>query len=48
VYVECEAISLTRNIPAGLGPIIRPVIRDVPRESLERTLLGTRAALAGK
>jgi hypothetical protein len=46
VYVECQAISLTRAIPAGLGWLIEPIIRELPKESLVRTLEGTRQALA--
>ena len=42
VYFECEALSLTRGIPAGFGWLISPIIRDLPRESLESTLAGTR------
>jgi hypothetical protein len=45
VYMECQAVSLTRDIPAGLGWLIEPIIRDLPRESLIRTLEGTRQAL---
>jgi hypothetical protein len=45
VYVECQAVSLTRDVPAGLGWLIEPVIRDLPRESLENTLRATREAL---
>ena len=45
VYVECRAISLTRDIPLGLGWIIEPIIRKLPRESLINTLKATRAAL---
>ena len=45
VYVECEAISLTRGIPAGLGWLIEPIVTTLPRESLENTLRETRAAL---
>ncbi len=49
VYIECEAISLTRDIPTGLGWLIAPIIRELPRESLINTLAKTRAALqAGK
>jgi hypothetical protein len=44
-YVECDAISLTRDVPAGLGWIIDPIIRNLPRESLANTLRATRAAL---
>jgi len=45
VYVECEAISLTRAVPAGLGWVIQPIITSLPRESLANTLRETRAAL---
>jgi hypothetical protein len=44
VYVECEAVSLTRTAPAGLGWLIGPFIRTLPRESLGNTLRETRAA----
>ena len=46
VWVECEAISLTRDIPFGLGAIVKPIIRDLPAESLEKTLRATSAALS--
>jgi hypothetical protein len=45
VYMECQAVSLTRDIPTGFGWLIEPVIRDLPKESLMRTLEGTRQAL---
>ena len=48
VLVECEAISLTRDIPTGLGWMIGPFVNSIPRESLQFTLSATRAALAGK
>ncbi len=48
VYVECRAISLTRDIPMGLGWIIEPIIRKLPRESLINTLRSTRDALIAK
>ncbi len=48
VYVECEAISLTRNVPAGLGWVIEPIIRRLPRESLANTLRATSDALREK
>lgn len=44
-YVQLEAISLTRDIPAGLGWLISPFIRSIPRESLVFTLRHTRDAL---
>jgi hypothetical protein len=46
VYVECEAVSLTRDIPTGLGWLIEPIVRQLPRESLINTLRKTREALS--
>jgi len=48
VLVECEAISLTRDIPTGLGWMIGPFVNGIPRESLQFTLESTRKALAKK
>ena len=45
VYVECRAISLTRDVPLGLGWIIEPIIQKLPQESLINTLVATRQAL---
>jgi hypothetical protein len=45
VYIECEAISLTRDVPAGLGWLIEPIIRQLPRESLVSTLEATRSGV---
>jgi len=45
VYAECRAISLTRDVPFGLGWIIDPIIQNLPRESLINTLEATRQAL---
>jgi hypothetical protein len=47
VYVECEAVSLSRDVPTGLGWLIEPIVRNLPRESLEQTLRSTRSALNG-
>ena len=45
VYIECESVSLTRDIPTGLGWLIKPFITSIPKESLEMTMGSTRAAL---
>jgi hypothetical protein len=45
VFVELETVSLTRSIPTGLGFVIKPFIRNVPRESLTGMLQATRLAL---
>jgi hypothetical protein len=46
VLAECQAITLTRDVPAGLGWIVNPFIHDMPRESLRSLLESTRTALA--
>jgi hypothetical protein len=45
VHIECRAISLTRDVPFGLGWAIEPIIQKLPRESLIKTLEDTRKAL---
>ena len=44
-YIESQSISLTRDIPTGLGWMIGPYVNSVPRESLTFTLDRTRAAI---
>jgi len=44
-YVQCESISLTRDIPLGFAWLVRPFVTSIPRESLEFTLTTTRNAL---
>ena len=46
--VECRAISLTRDVPFGLGWAIEPIIEKLPKESLINTLEATRQALHGR
>lgn len=48
VYVQCEAISLTRGIPFALGWLIGPFVNSIPRESLAFTLETTRKTLASR
>jgi len=48
VVVECRAISLTRDMPFGLGWAIEPIIEKLPKESLIHTLEATRQALRAK
>jgi len=47
-YVECQSISLTRDIPSGLGWLIRPFVESIPRESLTFTLGATRSTLLAR
>jgi hypothetical protein len=43
-YVECQSLSLTRDIPTGLGWMVGPFVTSVPRESLTFTLVTARSA----
>lgn len=45
VYVQNEAVTLTRDIPAGLGWLIGPFVTSIPKETLEFTMNATRAAV---
>jgi hypothetical protein len=38
LYLQVEAVSLTRSVPRGLGWAIGPYMQSIPRESLEFTL----------
>ena len=48
VYVEAESISLTRDIPMGLGWMLKPFVTTIPRESLLMTLGSTRSAVEAR
>jgi hypothetical protein len=48
VYMQCEALSLTRDIPFGLGWLIKPLVVKIPRESLNRALGQTRTVVEEK
>src|SRR5260370_18949652 len=48
VYVQSEAASLTRDIPTGLGWMIKPFVTDIPKESLTFTLQATRKAVVAR
>jgi hypothetical protein len=45
VFVQCEAISLTRDVPAAVSWLVGSFVQTVPRESLEFTLQSTRNAV---
>ena len=48
VYVQSEAASLTRDIPTGLGWMVKPFVTDIPKESLTFTLEATRKAVEAR
>jgi hypothetical protein len=45
-YIQCESITLSRDVPFGLGWLIKPFVTEVPKESLNFTLNKAKAALA--
>jgi len=45
VYAECRAISLSRDVPLGLGWMIKGFVTKFPKESMQNTLRGTKAAV---
>ena len=45
VYVQSEVVSLTRDIPTGLGWLIGPFVTSIPKETLTFTLDATRKAV---
>ena len=48
VYAECEAISLSRDVPLGLGWMIGRFLERFPRESMLNTLRSTRRAVEAR
>ena len=48
VYMECRSLSLSRDLPFLLAPILRPFVTAVPKESLQQTMDATVRALRGE
>jgi hypothetical protein len=48
VYFQIESIALTRRVPVGLGWLINPFVKRIPRESLSMLLSSTRKAVIAK
>ena len=44
-YIECEALTLSRSIPTGLGWLIGPLLTSIPRDMLTSALQATRRSL---
>jgi hypothetical protein len=45
VYIDCESISLTRDLPFALRTVFGPIIQDLPGESVHTGLDQTRRAI---
>lgn len=48
VYIQCEVVSLTRDIPIALGWIVGPFVATIPKETLAFTMEATRKAVLAK
>lgn len=48
VYVQNEVVSLSRDIPKGLGWMIEPFVTSIPRESLAFTMEATRKGVLSR
>jgi hypothetical protein len=48
LYLQIEAVSLSRSVPRGLDWVIRPYVERIPRESMEFTLRSAVAALKSR
>ena len=45
VYIACESITLTRDIPFGMATLLGPVIHDLPGDAMRKSLEQTRKAV---
>ena len=45
-WVQCESVTLTRDIPLMLSWLIKPFVTEIPKESLTFTLSSLRRALS--
>lgn len=49
LWMEVRSVSLTRDVPMGLGWAVKPIVKELPRESLEALMDATkRAVLKGR
>lgn len=46
VFVECESVSLSRDIPPVFSVLVRPIINRIAKESMARTLAAMRERFA--
>ena len=46
VIVECESVTLTRDVPFGMGHLLSPIVHNLPAESLRKGLESTRYAVS--
>ncbi len=45
VYITCESVTLTRDIPFLLSKMLSPILHELPAEALKNSLEATRKAI---
>ena len=45
LWMEVRSMSLTRDVPTGLGWAVRPIVKELPRESLQALMEETKRAV---
>lgn len=48
VYIGCESVTLTREVPFGMGAVLGPIVNDLPGEALKKSLEQTRQAVISR
>jgi hypothetical protein len=48
VFITCESITLTRDIPFLLAKVLSPIVHELPAEALKTSLEQTRAAIVNQ
>jgi hypothetical protein len=43
--MECEAITLSRDVPFGMGALIDPILESFAEDSLKKTIEAKRRAV---
>ena len=48
VVVECESVTLTRDVPFGMRALLSPIVKELPAEALRKSLQSTRKAVLNR
>jgi hypothetical protein len=48
VFITCESITLTRDIPFLLAKVLSPIVHELPAEALKNSLEETRRAIVNQ
>jgi hypothetical protein len=48
VFITCESITLTRDIPFLLSKMLGPILHELPQEALKNSLEETRKAIVNQ